>query len=696
MMKMINNRSLNLKLSLIISLSIVVLLGLVVATLNHSIESLTRQTAQRRLAEETQLIRAQLQRNQEELEIVAGFLADAPGLVEAVATMNAARLRSAVLTSTRNLDLDDVDVVDVNGNRLLTISGGGVSYDEGEEDALIALSLLGISTTKLIVEADDDIVELALATVAPLKDTSGAVVGGLLVSQEINEAFLAGLNFAREGIHLGVIRDHQIVSRYVVHSGNADNSGEHNESADEHQSADLAPGIAPDPAAVEQALNGEPVIVADILFSQDQVPHAAAYVPLMSGGSDSAAVVFILLQLDDLFVFHNDTLNNTVTIFIVVALLTLAASLFFIRLTAIKPLQRLKSVAESMAGGDYAARVSLVSSDEIGQLGRTIDDMAAAIQQRIQVESEQRGLLEQANQEIETRAGSEQEQRQYLQELLRQIEEVISTLNASALEIQAAAAQQLSNTTQQDVVVNETVVAVEEVRATVAQMAQHAQSVAETSQESVTFSRQGQNAVRDTIDGMDVVRQRVEDIAHTILALSERTQQIGEIIETVNALADQSKLLALNASIEAARAGEEGKGFAVVALEVRQLAEQSREATARVQVILTEIQQATNTAVMVTEEGNKGAEAGMTVVEGAGEAIRTLAAMLEEASEAATQIAASIRQQTNGMDQLSAAMIEIREASTQTAASTRQTENSIQSVINKVNLLEDFMASYEM
>ena len=95
--------------------------------------------------------------------------------------------------------------------------------------------------------------------------------------------------------------------------------------------------------------------------------------------------------------------------------------------------------------------------------------------------------------------------------------------------------------------------------------------------------------------------------------LSERTQQIGEIIDAVNALADQSKLLALNASIEAARAGEEGKGFAVVAMEVRQLAEQSRGATSRVRDILSEIQDATNMAVMVTEEGSKGAENGMVV-----------------------------------------------------------------------------------
>ena len=115
----------------------------------------------------------------------------------------------------------------------------------------------------------------------------------------------------------------------------------------------------------------------------------------------------------------------------------------------------------------------------------------------------------------------------------------------------------------------------------------------------------------------------------------------------------------------------------MVAMAVHQLAEQSREATARVRDILSEIQQATNTAVMVTEEGSKGAEAGMELTVRAGEAIRELAATIESAAQAATQIAASTHQQTNGVDQLASAMTQIKQASSQTAASMRQTEQSV-------------------
>jgi len=216
-----------------------------------------------------------------------------------------------------------------------------------------------------------------------------------------------------------------------------------------------------------------------------------------------------------------------------------------------------------------------------------------------------------------------------------------------------------------------------------------AEQVAESSQSAVNVSLAGQQAVVNSITGMETLQQRVQDIAENILLLSERTQQIGEIIAAVNDIAEQSKLLALNASIEAARAGEEGRGFAVVAMEVRQLAEQSREATARVGEILNEIQQATNTAVMVTEEGIKGAATGMALAGEAGEALTSLAETIEKSAQAATQIAVSTQQQATGMEQLLAAMHSIRQASAQTVSSTRQAEESARALSEMARQMEE-------
>src|SRR5205823_8373543 len=136
---------------------------------------------------------------------------------------------------------------------------------------------------------------------------------------------------------------------------------------------------------------------------------------------------------------------------------------------------------------------------------------------------------------------------------------------------------------------------------------------------SVQVSDDGTRAADTIARAMEEIRDRVQAIASDILALSGRTQQIGEITATVNDLADQSNILALNASIEAAKAGEQGKGFAVVASEVRNLAEQSKQATGQVRAILGDIQQATTGAVLATEQATKVVEDGRTLALGAGE-----------------------------------------------------------------------------
>src|SRR5258706_13651649 len=124
---------------------------------------------------------------------------------------------------------------------------------------------------------------------------------------------------------------------------------------------------------------------------------------------------------------------------------------------------------------------------------------------------------------------------------------------------------------------------------------------------------------------MSRIRQQMEAIAASMGRLSEQSQSIGRIMASVEDLAAQSNLLAVNAAIEAAKAGEHGKGFGVVAQEVKSLAEQSRQATNQVRTILGDIQKATTAAVMATEQGGEVVEAGERQTEAAGEAIQGLA-----------------------------------------------------------------------
>jgi methyl-accepting chemotaxis protein len=173
---------------------------------------------------------------------------------------------------------------------------------------------------------------------------------------------------------------------------------------------------------------------------------------------------------------------------------------------------------------------------------------------------------------------------------------------------------------------------------------------------------------------MDQIRQRVDAIARDILTLSQQGQQIADIIATVNDVADQSNILALNAGIEAAKAGEQGKGFAVVATEVRNLAEQSKQATAQVRAILGEVQQATAGAVAATEQGTKVVEEGQRLAVRAGDVIRTQADTIRGAAHAVQQIAASAHQQSIGMDQVALAMKNLTESTGHFVTGARQSQ----------------------
>jgi len=260
----------------------------------------------------------------------------------------------------------------------------------------------------------------------------------------------------------------------------------------------------------------------------------------------------------------------------------------------------------------------------------------------------------------------------------RELQDGVNVLGTSAAEILAATTQVASGAAETATAVTETTTTVEELKQTVQVASQKARYVSESAQRSVQVSQTGRKAVEETVEGMGRIREQMESIAGSIVRLSEQSQAIGEIIATVNDLAEQSNLLAVNAAIEAAKAGEHGRGFGVVAQEVKSLAEQSKQATAQVRAILNDIQRATSAAVMATEQGTKAVAAGAKQSTEAGESIRLLGESIAEAAQAATQIAASSQQQSAGIEQVALAMENIKQASAQNVASTKQSEAAAQ------------------
>jgi methyl-accepting chemotaxis protein len=173
---------------------------------------------------------------------------------------------------------------------------------------------------------------------------------------------------------------------------------------------------------------------------------------------------------------------------------------------------------------------------------------------------------------------------------------------------------------------------------------------------------------------MNQIRAQVTVIANNIAALAEQLKRIDEIIASVSEIATQSNLLALNASIEAARAGAHGRGFAVVADEVRTLSQQSKEAAAQVQTLLTEIKDAMKQTVRATELGDDQVDQGMGLSREAGETIELLAGNVNQTAEAMRSIMIAIDQQAAGLEQITQSMRNIHDVTQKNLESTRTAE----------------------
>jgi len=283
-----------------------------------------------------------------------------------------------------------------------------------------------------------------------------------------------------------------------------------------------------------------------------------------------------------------------------------------------------------------------------------------------------------------------------LRQLIRQMQEATENLTMGNNNICAATAEQAASVAEQAASVAETTATAEEVRQTAQQSVERAQLVSEMASNTLSLTENGLEASKQTEEGILSLKDQVNHIAETILSLSEQTLQIGEIIATVNDIADQSNLLALNAAMEAARAGEAGRGFAVVAGEVRNLAEQSRQATAQVSSILSEIQKAANTAVMVTEKGTKSAETGVELAQSTANSIHVIREHTQHVVTAAQQIATSARQQLAGMDQITRAMESINQGATQTQKGMQQVDQAAQNLNDLARQLTSIVQIYKL
>jgi len=257
--------------------------------------------------------------------------------------------------------------------------------------------------------------------------------------------------------------------------------------------------------------------------------------------------------------------------------------------------------------------------------------------------------------------------------LSRRLHTAIAQVQGSSTELNSAASQQASGAREQASATTEISTTVKELLSTSRQIAGSAQQVARVADETAGAARSGNDTVQRAQEAIDAVSRQVDTIVNHMLELGKRSQEIGSILDIINELAEQTNILAINATIESAGAGEHGKRFAVVAEEVRKLADRVGGATKDIRVLIDEIRAASNTTVMATEDGSKAVQSSAKQFGDVAGSFRRIAELVRSNLDVAREIELSTQQQTTAVEQVNTAIQEVADTARQAETSSTQT-----------------------
>ncbi|NPU88440.1 MAG: methyl-accepting chemotaxis protein [Fervidobacterium sp.] len=381
----------------------------------------------------------------------------------------------------------------------------------------------------------------------------------------------------------------------------------------------------------------------------------------------------LVLEKDLMKEVNLQTLIN-VSITIVAIVLGVIVALFISRVFVVKPINFIVDKAEKIANGDLTVRIDYSSKDEIGKLAAALDKMVLALREiATTIERDSQTVKQEASQV----AVISEEVSATIEELTAQVDSVNSNVNNAS-----AAIEEMTS-------------GIEEVAASAQNVAHASQKLSKEAQKVSQLASEGQKAILSIADVIVQTREKADVTFQIVEKLSESAKNIGEIVDTINSIAEQTNLLALNAAIEAARAGEAGRGFAVVADEIRKLAEESKQATQNIANILRGIvdnsmkaSDATKETVEIVNKAYNEPDLVKSQFEQILQSIVRMSQMTENLAASAQEQSAAAEEMSSAMDSASKSMVSVVEQMNEVTMAIKQQADAISNVARTAENLD--------
>ncbi|MCX6120899.1 MAG: methyl-accepting chemotaxis protein [Ignavibacteriales bacterium] len=345
-----------------------------------------------------------------------------------------------------------------------------------------------------------------------------------------------------------------------------------------------------------------------------------------------------------------------IEIFLILFLLSIGWVVILVRLF----IQEIKDVQTSIENADLDTQFNTSRGDEIGRLQDSFDRFVST-----------------------------------LRDALLQVSESATSVASASTEISSSTEEMAAGSTEQTTQSEEIAAAVEQMAKSIAVNSENASEAAQTAKQAKTAAEQGGKLVANTVVEMKQIANVVRDAATTIQNLGKSSDQIGEIIEVIEHIADQTNLLALNAAIEAARAGEQGRGFAVVADEVRKLAEQTTKATKQIAGMIQHIQAESHGAVSSMANATSKVDEGIILADQAGASLKEIVEISQNVTQMVTEIAVANEEQSSTSEEISKNMEAIANVTQETSSGIHQIARAADDLQHLTEILQRCVGHFE-